>query len=798
ALQNAPFAPPEMRGVRMRALDLYGKSAKFDISLSMEENADGLSGNFEYNTDLFDAATIDRLIGYFISLLTSIAATPHTTLSRIPILNVAERQQLLETWNANHVDHPDAHSGIHQLFEKQADSTPDAMALICDDGRSLTYAQLEAKTNQLAHHLRDMGVGPDRLVGVCLERNQELVVALMAILKAGGAYVPLDPNYPPERIAFMLSDMEKADTSTEGPVLLTQQAILPHLPTSRARVVSLDGPLAADIALRPSTRPEPLATPEHLAYVIYTSGSTGLPKGVAIEHHSTVTLIHWTRQFYQREWFESVLASTSICFDLSVFELFVTLSWGGRIILARDALALPAVAEAGHRVTLVNTVPSAMAALLRLGPLPDSVRLVILAGEPFKDTLAHAIYANPAVLHFDNLYGPSEDTTYSTCARIPADLIGSPSIGRPIANTKAYILDAHMEPVPIGVTGELYLSGDGLARCYLNRPELTAEKFIANPFYSEGMYRRMYKTGDLARYKPDGSIDFLGRRDHQVKIRGFRIELGEIENALQQHREVRESVVVVRSEGATGENRHLVAYVVPRPGDSPTVGELRAHLKTRVPEFMVPALFVLMPDGLPLTANGKLDRKALPDPERSREGLSSPLAAPQSHKEEILTRLWREVLGAEQVGIHDNFFELGGDSILSIQIVARARQAGMTLSLRQIFQHQTIAELAAVASFSEGIRAEQGSVTGPVPFTAIQRWFLDRAPAAPHHFNQAHLLVTPPHLDAEALRAAIGKLTHWHDALRLRFLKAENGWRQEMVPPDGEIPLTLEDLSSLP
>ncbi|GAB0057976.1 Linear gramicidin synthase subunit D [Candidatus Magnetaquicoccaceae bacterium FCR-1] len=798
ALQNAPFAPPDLAGVTMRALDLYGKSAKFDISLSMEENAEGLSGNFEYNTDLFDATTIERFIGYFTSLLKNIAATPNIPLSRLPIQNAAERELLLETWNANHVDHPHAALCIHQLFEHQAQATPDAIALICDDGRRLTYAQLDAKTNQLAHHLRDLGVGPDRLVGVCLERNQELVVALMAILKAGGAYVPLDPNYPPERIAFMLSDMEKADTSSEGPVLLTQQSILPHLPASRARVVSLDGPVAAPIAARSTSRPEPLATPNHLAYLIYTSGSTGLPKGVAIEHHSTVTLIHWTRTFYERAWFEAVLASTSICFDLSVFELFVTLSWGGRIILARDALALPGVVEAGHQVTLVNTVPSAMAALLRLGPLPDSVRLVILAGEPFKDTLAHAIYANPGVLHFDNLYGPSEDTTYSTCARIPADLRGSPSIGRPIANTKAYILDAHLEPVPIGVTGELYLSGDGLARCYLNRPELTDEKFIPNPFHPEGMYKRMYKTGDLARFKPDGSIDFLGRRDHQVKIRGFRIELGEIENALQQHPEVRESVVVVRSEGTNGENRYLVAYVVPRPGSAPTVGDLRAHLKSRVPEFMVPAVFMLLPDGLPLTANGKLDRKALPDPERSREGLSSQLAAPQSHKEQLLTRLWSEVLGVEQVGIHDNFFELGGDSILSIQIVARARQAGMGLTLRQIFQHQTIAELASVASFAEAVRAEQGIVTGAAPLTAIQRWFLERATEAPHHFNQAHLLVTPPHLDPEALRGAIGELLRWHDALRLRFFRDPSGWRQELAEPDETIPFTREDLSALP
>ncbi|MBF0215188.1 MAG: non-ribosomal peptide synthetase, partial [Magnetococcales bacterium] len=483
-------------------------------------------------------------------------------------------------------------------------------------------------------------------------------------------------------------------------LLLTQESLRPILPESAARLISLDGPDAAAIALGSPDNPAPLATPDHLAYVIYTSGSTGLPKGVAIEHHSPVTLIHWTQSFYRREWFERVLASTSICFDLSVFELFVPLSWGGTIVLVRDALALPAAVEAGHRITLINTVPSAMAALLRLGPLPDSVRLVILAGEPFKDTLAHRIYANPSVLHFDNLYGPSEDTTYSTYARIPADLQGAPSIGRPIANTQAYILDRHLEPVPIGVVGELHLSGDGLARGYLNRPELTEEKFIANPFRPG---TRLYKTGDLARYRPDGSIDFLGRRDHQVKVRGFRIELGEVENALQQHENIREVVVLVR--GDSNDNRYLAAYVVPKTSPGPGNHDLRAHLKQRVPDYMIPAAFVMMPAGLPLTANGKLDRKALPDPERSREGLESALTIPRTHKERLLTRLWQEVLGVESVGIHDNFFELGGDSILSIQIVARARQAGVPLTLRQIFQHQTIAELAQLTEPGSSIAA---------------------------------------------------------------------------------------------
>ncbi|MBF0153071.1 MAG: amino acid adenylation domain-containing protein, partial [Magnetococcales bacterium] len=395
ALQNAPAKSLELTGLTMTPLELAGQSAKFDLSLSMEETAEGLEGGMEYNTDLFDAATIERMITHFRNLLASVVADPDGILSRLPILDAAERHLLLDTWNRTEVVYPLRERCIHQLFEAQAERTPEALALVCDDGRTLDYAALNRRANQVAHHLRGLGVGPDKLVGICLERNQELVVALLAVLKAGGAYVPLDPTYPADRIAFMVEDMQKGDAQGSGPVLLTQSALRERIPPTTARIVTLDGPEAEAIARHSAENPSPLATPDNLAYVIYTSGSTGLPKGVAIEHHSTVTLIEWTREFYERAWFERVLASTSICFDLSVFELFVPLAWGCSIVLVRDALALPAAVAAGQRVTLINTVPSAMAALLRTGPLPDSVRLVILAGEPFKDTLAHAIYRNP-------------------------------------------------------------------------------------------------------------------------------------------------------------------------------------------------------------------------------------------------------------------------------------------------------------------------------------------------------------------------------------------------------------------
>ncbi|MEO5330729.1 MAG: amino acid adenylation domain-containing protein [Magnetococcus sp. YQC-5] len=805
AWQDAPSSPVELTGLTLTPMELIGKSAKFDLTLSMEEGQEGLIGGMEYNTDLFDASTIERMIGHFKHLLTQITANPDLPISRLPILTQAERQQVLQTWNDTKRVYPGSDRCIHQLFEAKVEQTPNAVALVCDDGRTLDFAGLNRRANQLAHHLRTLGVGPETLVGVCMERNLDLVVGLLAILKAGGAYVPLDPNYPAERLAFMLEDMQNSQQTGPAPVVLTQEAMRERLPpTTQARVICLDGLDATPIASQSVENPHSLSHSNHLAYVIYTSGSTGLPKGVAIEHRNTVALILWTQEFFTRSWFDQVLASTSICFDLSVFELFVPLSWGGTVILVKDALELPTAVAAGHRITLINTVPSAMAALLRLGALPDSVRLIILAGEPFKDTLAHAIYENASILHFYNLYGPSEDTTYSTYARIPENLQGSPSIGRPIANTRAYVLDRHLEPVPVGVAGELHLSGDGVARGYLNRPELSAEKFILDPFQPEADNPiRMYKTGDLARFRPDGTLDFLGRRDHQVKIRGFRIEPGEVENALNQHPDILESVVMVR--GDANETRYLIAYVVPHPGAAPSIGELRTHLKKSVPEYMIPAQFLLMPQGLPLTANGKLDRKALPDPERSREGVTTLLATPTNPKEEVLARLWQEVLGLDQVGIHDNFFDLGGDSILSIQIVARARQAGLTLTLRQIFQHQTIAELAQVADQSLTVCAEQGTVTGPVPLTAIQCWFLAHNTNAPHHFNQAHLLTTPPEMQPQWVMEGIRHLIVWHDALRLRFIQETTpthdnpvGWRQEIAPLDETLPFTVEDLSSLP
>ena len=798
ALQNTPSNPLELTHLTVTPLELVGKSSKFDLTLSMEETDQGLEGGFEFNTDLFDDTTIHRMIGHFKALLNAVTKNPECTLSKLSILNPSERQLLLETWNQTEIHYPQQDRCIHQLFEIQVEKTPNALALIGDDNRILTYSELNQHANQLAHYLRSLGVGVESLVGVCMQRNVEMIITLMAILKSGGAYVPLDPDYPEERIVFMVEDMQKSVSDAQTPIIITKQSIQHKLPKTKANIVCLDSLKSEFLNPHSKENPISLSHANNLAYVIYTSGSTGLPKGVAIEHKSTVSLILWTQHYYERSWFDQVLASTSICFDLSVFEIFVPLSWGGRIILVQNALALTQISESRHQVSLINTVPSAMNALLKNGPLPESVKLIILAGEPFKDTLAHLIYQNPSLLHFYNLYGPSEDTTYSTYARIPENLKGSPSIGRPIANTQCYILDRHLEPVPIGVIGELHLGGDGVARNYLNRPQLTEEKFIKNPFKNRG---KLYKTGDLARYRGDGSIDFLGRRDHQVKVRGFRIELGEIENAINQHENSVESVVLVHTE--ENDSRYLVAYVVPKSQELTTmVSELRNHLKKTVPDYMVPAVFIILNEGLPLTTNGKLDRKALPDPQRSREGLETiTLSEPKTSDEHLLVQLWKEVLGLDQVGIHDNFFDLGGDSILSIQIISRARQSGLIVTVKQIFQHQTIAELSLVAEKITALMVDQKTITGPVPLTAIQQWFFKSNNNAPHHFNQAHLLTTPADINPQSLQQSIQNLILWHDVLRLRFTSPNQDnpteWQQKIISPNQKIPFTVEDFSEL-
>lgn len=582
-------------------------------------------------------------------------------------------------WNQTRKEYPDDQC-VHQLFEAQVERSPDAVALIFA-GEQLTYRQLDARANRVAERLRGLEVRPEVLVGVYMERSVEMVVGLLGIMKAGGAYVPMDPKYPRERVAFMLADAQPQ-------VILTQASLRQELPAHRAAVVLLDDPSEAAEAVTAepdleNQRPQP----GNLAYVIYTSGSTGKPKGVAIEHRNAVNFIHWGREVFSDAEMAGVLAGTSICFDLSVFELFVTLSRGGKVILAESVLQLPQLA-ARDQVTLINTVPSAMTELLNIGGVPENVQVVNLAGEPLATALVDKIYAVKNVKKVNDLYGPSETTTYSTYTLRHCGL--KPTIGRPIANTTVYLLDGDLAPVPVGAAGELYIGGAGVARGYLHRLDLTAEKFIADPF-SSVPGARLYRTGDLARYQVDGMIEYLGRMDQQVKLRGFRIELGEIETVLGRHPQVQESVVVAREDADGG--KYLAAYLVARGEMTPVVTELREHLLKHLPEYMVPAAYVNLAR-LPLTPNGKIDRKALPAPTGRRLESGVEFVAPQTPTELALAKIWSELLGVERIGLHDDFFTLGGHSLLAVKLMLQVEKStGHWLEISTFLLKPTLAGL---------------------------------------------------------------------------------------------------------
>ncbi len=658
-------------------------AALYELSLHLSDGGEALSGLLMYASDLFDRSTVERWADSYVRLLEAMAEDASAGIGKLSLLSAAERRQLLVGFNATEAAYRQD-ALIHGLFEEQAAARPDAVAVVFD-GQSLTYAALNARANQLAHELIALGVQPDDRVAICVERGLEMVVGLLGILKAGGAYLPLDPAYPMERLQYLLRDGAPR-------VLLTQWTLRPQLPVADVPALLLDSvALQERLSAQPSRNPDPRElglTPQHLAYVIYTSGSTGLPKGVAIEHANTANLLHWALANFTRQELSNTLFSTSINFDLAVWELFVPLAAGSTLTLVRNALALTARPEP---VTLINTVPSAIKALLDAGGVPATTRLVNLAGEPLKQEIVERIFAETAAESVANLYGPSETTTYSTWIRMAREQGFVATIGRPIANTQIYILDTNREPVPMGVAGEIYIGGAGVARGYLNRPELTAERFLRDPF-SAVPNARMYKTGDLGRWLPDGEIEYLGRNDFQVKIRGFRIELGEIEAKLSQCAGVREAVVLAR-EDVAGDQR-LVAYLVADEYLTLQASELRAALLSQLHEYMLPSVFVQL-DALPLTPNGKLDRKALPAPETTAMSTRE-YEAPQGEIEEKLAEIWRELLRVDRVGRYDNFFELGGHSLLAVQLQVRVREGLLVeVPLRTLIVVGDLSQLAA-------------------------------------------------------------------------------------------------------
>ena len=681
SLQNTPAPVIAMPGLTVQRIDVETNTAKFDLTLFLKETGQGLTGTLEYNTDLFETATISRMAGHFRTLLASIAAHPEGRLSELALLTEPERQQLLVAWNDTNAVYPH-NQCLPQLFEAQVARTPNAFAVVYED-QQLTYGELNQRANQLAHHLRAFGVGPDVLVGICVERSVEMVVGLLGILKAGGAYVPLEPDYPQARLAFMLEDSQVT-------VLVTQQRLAAKFPPSAARRVWLDHMAETDAGLR-AVNPCSGATGEHLAYLIYTSGSTGQPKGVQIPHRALRNCLQAMQRQPGFTAQDRLLAVTTLSFDIAGLELFLPLITGGQVIVAsrdggRDGAQLAALIAATG-VTVMQATPATWRLLLAAGWHGTPGLKALCGGEALSRDLAAQLLPRVAALW--NMYGPTETTIWSVIHRVESAETTIP-LGQPIANTQCYILEPSLMPTPVGIPGELHLGGEGVAHGYFRRPALTAEKFIPNPF--AGIGACLYKTGDLARYLPDGTLEFLGRRDQQVKIRGFRIELEEIEAVLATHPAIRE-VVVNASDTQLGDQQ-LAAYLVPTPHTPPTVDELQRFLREKLPEYMIPARFLYL-DALPLTANGKIDRQALPLVGVNSLSGQTAYVAPRTPVEELIAGLWTEVMKIPAVGIHDNFFHVGGHSLLGTQIIARMCQMfRVNLPLRSLFDAPTVAGLA--------------------------------------------------------------------------------------------------------
>jgi amino acid adenylation domain-containing protein/FkbM family methyltransferase len=789
-LQNTPAAPLALPGLTLTPRALPTGTARFDWTLAVEEREEGLATTLEYNSDLFDAGTARRALGHFRNLLAGALADPGLPLSELPLLSPGELHQLLAISHAAEGP-PGRADCLHRLFREQAARTPDAVAVVWGEERR-TYAELDRRSDRLARHLRRLGVGPEVRVALATRRTPEMIAAMLAVWKAGGAYVPIDPGYPAPRIAFLLAE-------SGAPLLLTEGALAERLPAGGARVALLDEMAEMDGEETAAGEVDGGALPGNLAYLIFTSGSTGRPKAVAIEHASAAALVAWSRGVYPPEDLAGVLAATSVCFDLSIFEIFVPLCRGGRVILADEALRLPELPACGE-VTLVDTVPSVYAELLSLGGMPPAVRTVNLGGEPLPAELARATGRLPGPPRLINLYGPSEDTTCSTWAEVaPGDPF--PAIGRPLDNTRAYLVGCHLDLLPDGLPGELLLGGDGLTRGYLGRPELTAERFVPDPFGSVPG-GRLYRTGDLARRRPSGDLEFLGRLDHQVKLRGFRIELGEVEAALARHPAVRETAAAVHGAGA---GARLVAYAVLREPGRATAAGLRAVLRETLPAAMVPSAVMIL-DALPRTLTGKLDRGALPAPPASRESAAAVPPAAGNPVEESLAALWSELLGVARPGAEESFFDLGGHSLLATRMLARVRQDfAVDLPLRTVFEAPTLAALAARIAAAAGeeapplapLPAAERAGDLPLSFAQERLWVLAQLDPLGSAYNLPAGLALGGALDVAALAAALAGVVHRHEALRTTYA-AVDGRPVQRISADSRCPLPVVDLAVLP
>ncbi|MFP5263069.1 MAG: amino acid adenylation domain-containing protein [Blastocatellia bacterium] len=788
-----PFA---LHGVRTEFIEGDIDVARSDLTLSIRQD-DRLYARLEYSTDLFESSIAAQMLRHYQRLLEGAVADPLTRLSNLPLLSEAEREQLLARSDCGGV-YP-ATSTLHQIFERQADYYPDAIVVAFQDER-LSYGELDRRANQLARVLRRCGVGPEVRVGLCVERSAALLVGLLGILKAGGAYVPLDPGYPKPRLSFLVEDSEAA-------VLVTQQALLDSLPSYDGEVITLDGDLR--LARESVDRLAPLAGPESLAYMIYTSGSTGQPKGALISHTNVVRLYLATQQWFQFDRQDVWCLFHSCSFDFSVWEIWGALLYGGRLVVApywvsRSPEAfLDLLCREG--ITVLSQTPSAFGLLMNAdesigGATNLALRYVIFGGEALNFQSLSGWVARHGVERpqLINMYGITETTVHVTYRRLSREDIKqqrSSLIGTPIPDLQVYLLDANLQPVPDGVAGEIYVGGAGLARGYWKQPSLSASRFIPNPF-AEGPNITLYRSGDLARCLPEGRLEYLGRIDDQVKIRGHRVELGEIESVLRQHPAVREAFILACDAPSGG--KQLIAYFVMRES-AQAAGDLRAFLEAKLPDYMLPAAFMQLA-ALPLTPHGKVDRRALPQP--ASDQARDDYIAPRDLTEDTLAKIWAELLGQERVSVHDNFFELGGDSILSIQAAARANQAGLKVTTRQLFQNQTIAKLASALTQRAPAEVTAGKSfpqDGPVPLTPIQRWFFELQLEEPAHWNQAVLLqIRGGGIRPGSWERAILELIAHHDALRLRFRRAVTGWVQTQVSDPGPAFFNYVDLTQAP
>jgi amino acid adenylation domain-containing protein len=800
-LQNAPREAISLPGVSMKNILINTPSTKYDLTLILSEGPATVAGSLYYSTDLFDTSTIERMVTHLVALLESAVKGPDKRIRDLAMLPEAERAQLVTGWNETRADYPPEET-IVDLFDAQADRTPDALALVAGEAR-LTFRELDARANKLAHHLRKLGVGPDTVVGLCTERSADLVIGLLGILKAGGAYVPLDPRYPRQRLAQILGE-------AHAPVLVTLARLVDALPAEGVSLVRLDADAAA-ITAESDARPEVDLASSNLVYVLFTSGSTGKPKGVAIEHGNLVNYVRGVSERLALPEGSSYAHISTFSADLGNTVLFPPLCLGGALHVIPEELTTDPAGVAAYfareRIDCLKIVPSHLSALLA-APHPEQVlprKLLVLGGEASSWELIERLERLAPDLRIMNHYGPTETTvgviTYPVQKgqRPPTAIV---PLGRPLPNSRVYVLDPAMQPTPLGVPGEVYIGGAGVARGYLGQPELTKERFVPDPF-SSAVGARLYRTGDRARFLPDGNLLFLGRIDFQVKVRGYRIELGEIEAALTAHVGIKDAVVLAQDDGFG--NKRLVAYVVPRPMEGPNHAEMAAWLEQRLPEYMVPSSFVLL-DALPLTPNGKIDRKALPALEQ-RTIEADDYVAPRSPVEDVLASIWTDVFERETIGVHERFADLGGHSLLAIQIIARARDAfQIDLPLRAIFEAPTIAGLA--EQVEQAMRAGEGLVSPPITrvprgkpmplsFAQERLWFLNQLEPDSPFYNVPLNMRFGGALDVPALQRALGEVIQRHEVLRTTFSTVE-GKAVQIIHPTIDLRLEIEDLSTLP